>query len=63
MSRRIAIVTALATLGLVLVALTFIPPHATAQSGPLASSWVRVNYAHDWWASNLQLQSHLLDHE
>jgi uncharacterized repeat protein (TIGR01451 family) len=53
MSRRIAIVTALATLGLVLVALTFIPPH-TAQSGPAASVWVRVNYAHDWVEGNYE---------
>ena len=53
MFRRIAVVTVLATLGLVLVALTFIPPH-TAQSGPAASVWVRVNYAHDWVEGNYE---------
>ena len=48
MSRRIAIVTALATLGLALVALTFIPPHATAQIGSTSGFVVDQTYDAIW---------------
>ena len=48
MSRRIAIVTALATLGLALVALTFIPPSATAQMDSTSGFVVDQTYDAIW---------------
>ena len=48
MSRRIAIVTALATLGLALVVLTFIPLRATAQIGSTSGFVVDQTYDAIW---------------
>ena len=48
MFRRIAVVTVLAVLGLVLVALAFIPPHATAQMDSTSGFVVDQTYDAVW---------------